>query len=126
VFAVIRVFVWVATIVGIPTLLIWGWIRCGRDSGARTIPSILSLIGFSFVTSSALLALFAALYARFIKSFQYYDPTLMRIFGVGALLSLAGMGFAIGGVWHRRPIRWHALVVSIGMIVFRLLATNGE
>ena len=78
---------WVATLlaiyVALPVLLIWGWVRCAHD----TIPRTMSFMGFSLARVSALLALFAVLYARLIHSFPYYDPTLMRIYGFGCLLS---------------------------------------
>ena len=39
-----------------PVALIWGWTRWTRQPKQRTVPAILSLIGFGFATASAVVA----------------------------------------------------------------------
>ncbi|MBI3477612.1 MAG: hypothetical protein HY010_17915 [Acidobacteria bacterium] len=108
-----------------PVALIWGWTRWARQQEQRSVPAILSLLGFIFATASAVIAVSFAAYAQ-LHHFPYYDPLLLRIFRWGVLLSLSGILFAIGGVWRSGPLRWHALVCGLGMSAFWLLAAEGE
>ena len=84
-----------------PAALIWGWTRWKCQPKQRTVPAILSLIGFVFATASAVVAVSSVAGAQ-VHHFPFYDPLLLRIFRWGGLLSLAGILFGIGGVW--RPI----------------------
>ncbi len=77
-------------------------------------------------TASALLAVSALLYSFAIARFAYYDPALLRIYGVGILLSLAGILFASIGVWRPSCLRWHALVCAFGTLIFWLISMAGE
>jgi hypothetical protein len=54
--------------------MIWGWGCWFRLMQPRTLPSILSLIGFTLATASGLLAVSSVLYAHSIGSFPFYDP----------------------------------------------------
>ena len=45
--SVVMVLFSVGVYVGLPALMIWGWARWFRRTQPRTLPSILSLIGFS-------------------------------------------------------------------------------
>ena len=110
----------------VPALLLWGWLRLSKDDTPRTLSWKFSLAGFSFATASALLALFAHLYARFIHSFPYYDPVLFKIYGTGSLLSIAGIALAVAGTGHKNPVRWLAPVCAFGTLVFWLLAMTSE
>jgi hypothetical protein len=114
----------VATVLVIPALLLWGWIRWIRTEIPHTLASTLSLIGFSFATSSAVLAIFAHLYARFIRSFPFYDPVLLKIYACGCLLSSLGIAFAVGGTARRGPLRWLAPACAFGTLIFWLLAMS--
>jgi hypothetical protein len=109
-----------------PVILIWGWTRWLKLPQPRTVPSILSLIGFLFATASALLAVSAIAYTLFIRSFPYYDPLLLRIFRWGLLLSLAGLVFGSSGLWRPSSLRWHAPVAGFTMLVFWFVAASGE
>ncbi len=108
-----------------PVALIWGWTRWTRQPKHRTVPSILSLIGFVFATASAVVAVSSVAFAQ-VHHFPYYDPLLLRIFRWGALLALAGILFGIGGVWRPGPLRWHAPICGLGMFAFWFLAASGE
>ena len=108
-----------------PVALIWGWIRWVRLPKKWTLTAILSLIGFGWVTASAILAVSAAAYAQ-MHYFPFYDPLLMRIFRWGFLLSLAGLVFGLGGVWRTNPLRWHALAGAVGTLAFWAIAAAGE
>ena len=119
-------FILIGTYLAVPALIIWGWIRWYKNKDARTIPSILSFGGFCLATASALLALFTSFYVLSIRSFPYYDPALMRIYACGGLLSLAAILFAIGGVWRRGPVRWHAPACALGTLLFWIVAASSE
>jgi len=119
-------FIAIGTTLLVPALLIWGWVRWLKDKNPRTTSSTLSLLGFSFATASALLALLTHLYARFVHSFPFHDPALLRIYGGGCLLSSAGIVFAIGGAGHRGPVRWLAPACAVGTLLFWLIAMASE
>jgi hypothetical protein len=104
-----------------PVALIWGWARWTRQPKQRTFPAMFSLIGFCFVTGSAVIAFSSLAYAQ-VQHFPYYDPLLLRIFRWGSLLSLAGIVFGIGGVWRPGPLRWLAPISGLGMFAFWFLA----
>jgi len=108
-----------------PTALIWGWTTWTRQPKQKTLPAILSLIGFIFATASAILAVSSIAYAQ-VHHFPYYDPLLLRIFRWGGLLSLAGLLFGIGGVWRPGALRWHAPLCGLGMLAFWFIAATGE
>ena len=112
--------------VGLPALMIWGWARWFSRTQPRTLPSILSLIGFTFATASGLLGVSSVLYAHVRGGFPYYDPLLMRIYGWGGMLSLSGIVFGIGGVWRPGPVRWLAPVCSVGTLLFWFASAMGE
>jgi uncharacterized BrkB/YihY/UPF0761 family membrane protein len=112
--------------IALPVVMIWGWTRWTKRREPRTTFSTLSLIGFTLGTVSGLLAISAMLYARAVGGFPFYDPSLMRIYRWGALLSLAAMVFAIIGLWRPGPLRWHAPVCAVGTLVFWLAAAAGE
>jgi hypothetical protein len=42
------------------------------------------------------------------------------------LLSLGGLAFAIGGVWSRGAPRWHAPILSLGMLFLWLIWASAE
>ena len=119
-------FIAIATVTVAPVLIVWGWIRYFRYRGPRTTASTLSLLGLSFSTASALLAVFTHLYARFIQSFPFYDPTLLGIYLCGCLLSSAGILFSVGGSAQRGPLRFLAPACASGTLLFWLLALSSE
>ena len=108
-----------------PAMLIWGWLRWANQPRLRTIPSILSFAGFILATASAVLAVSSIAYAQ-VHRFPYYDPLLLRIFRLGALLSLAGISFGIGGIWRPNALRWHAPVSGACMLLFWIMMASGE
>jgi hypothetical protein len=84
------------------------------------------LIGFSLATASALLAISSVIYSKMIGGYPYYDPRLLKIYACGLLLSLAGILFAIGGVWRAGPVRWHAPACGLAMLFFWAMLANSE
>ena len=76
-------------------------------------------------TVSALLAFSTIIIAQ-IHHFDFYDPTLLKIFGVGFLLSLAGFVSGVCGIWRRNILQWHAPISAVGMLAFWFLMAVGE
>ena len=124
--AIIAVAFLKAACVVVPMIMIWGWLRWLKRPKASSVTARLSLVAFALATLSILLAIASLLYALAIGGFPYYDPRLLKIFRVGKILSLVGVIGAICGVWRPNSVRWHALVCSLGSLVFWLIAATGE
>jgi hypothetical protein len=92
--------------VGLPTVLVAGWVRWFRRRQTGVVWP--SLVGFSLGTASAILAAGAILYARAAGGFPSYDPSLLRIYRWGLLLSVAGLIFGAVGLRWSSSIRWYA------------------
>jgi len=75
---------------------------------------------------SALLAVGSVLYAMAAGGFRYSDPKLLVIYRFGILLSLGGLISAMVGVWSRGELRWHALILSVGMLFLWLMWASAE
>jgi hypothetical protein len=87
---------------------------------------VLSLPGFAFASASAVLAIGTTLYSVVTGGFRYYAPSLLMIFKIGLLLSLGGLALALGGIWKRNPLRWHAPLVSLVTLLFWMFWIAGE
>jgi hypothetical protein len=124
--SVLVVLVAVGFYLGLPALTIWGWTRWFTRTQARTLPVILSLIGFALATASGLLAVSSVVWAHAIGGFPYYDPRLLRMYRWGGLLSLSGLVLGIAGVWRPGPVRWFAPVCSFGTLLFWFASAMGE
>jgi hypothetical protein len=107
-------------------LIIWGWIRWKKHSHAQSVFSTFSLVGFSLATASASLAIASTLYAQATGGFAFYAPSLLFIYGSGAVLSIAAMAFALTGVWRANPLRWHALICAAATLLFWVIVMAGE
>jgi hypothetical protein len=109
-----------------PIAIAWGWIRWARREKQWAVLSVLSLVGFTLATASALLAVSSSIYGRFLGGFPYYDPRLMRIYAVGALLSASALILSLLGVWRFSSLRWDALFCSFGTLVYWFAMAEAE
>jgi hypothetical protein len=123
--SMIWIIVFVAIYVVLPAVFVWGWIRWSQDTTPRTLISRLSFLGFCLASASELLALVTTLWAQ-VHPFPYYDPTLMKIFGLGSLLALLAICASFAGIWRKNALRWHALACGAGMLAFWTVAMSGE
>src|SRR5215471_8404708 len=62
--SIILFLVWITTMVGIPVMLAWGWVRWAKRKQPLTLPGVLSAAGFALATGSALLAIAMTVYAQ--------------------------------------------------------------
>lgn len=115
-----------AVIPVMPVLTIWGWIRWRKMTQPRILMSDLSFAGFALATASVLLAALTVFAAMIRGGFPYYDPLLLTIYKIGLLLSLGGLIFGICGIWRIGPVRWHAPICALGMLLFWLLSAASE
>ena len=109
-----------------PISLVWGWIRWIRRPKLRAVMPRLSLVGFMLATASAFLAASTIVYAYRMRGFGHYAPLLPKAFRAGALLSLGGILFGIGGIWRASSLRWHAPVSGIATLAFWIIGAVGE
>lgn len=116
----------IAVFISLPVLTIWGWLRWTRNNNPKTLFSALSLIGFALATASESIAVSMVIYARVTGGFGYYDPTLMRIYAVGMLLSLLGLILASVGAWKPSSLRWFALACTLGTLFYWLAQAAAE
>jgi hypothetical protein len=112
--------------IGVPATLASGWWRWLQQPRQYNPIAIFSLAGFIFGNASALLALGTTVYAAAIGGFPFYDPGLLRIYGFGLLIALSAFILSIPGVWRRNPLRWHAPVLSFGMLALWCVWATGE
>lgn len=116
-----------------PGMLLWGWARWIKQKPRDwKVASISSFIGFLLANASALFALSIVVFAGaggFGTEGRDYYPDyglLYRCIGCGALLSTAGIVFAVVGVWRPNSVRWQSLASAVGTLAFWLLATTWQ
>jgi hypothetical protein len=110
----------------VPAGLVWGWVRFLKNQKSQVTVLAPSLVAFALGTVSALLAIGATFYTRAATGFAYPDPSLMRLYRMGALLSLMGIVLATVGISRPGPLRWHAPACAMGTLIFWLVAASGE
>jgi len=114
-FAIVTILIGVS-----PVMLVWGWIRWAKRPKLRTMPSILSLLGFILTTTSATLAVSCLVYDHLHPNprFATFYPLLWNMVRCGVLTSFAGILFSVVGVWRKSSLRWHAPVCALGTLAF--------
>ncbi len=109
----------------LPVMFVWGWARWGESPKLRTMPSLLSLLGFTLATTSATLAVSDLVYSHYHPKprFAVFYPLLSNISRCGVLISFAGIVFSVMGVWKQNSLRWHAPVCALGTLTFWMMHT---
>jgi len=82
-----------------PVMLVGGWVRWGKRPKLRTIPSVLSLLGFIFTTASVTLAVSCLVYDHLHPNprFAIFYPLLFNMSSCGVLTSFAGIFCWVSG-----------------------------
>jgi hypothetical protein len=122
----ILIALWVISILATPVLWIVGWHKWIRAPRQWGIPCLFSLVSFATTSASALLVIGSLIYSRKIGGFPYYDPLLLRIYRWGAGIALLGFVLSLGGIWRRNTLRWYAPLFSFGVLLFWIMAAEGE
>jgi hypothetical protein len=118
---------WVIGIyVALPLVTVSGWASWFKSQNVFKTFSTLSLLAFTLATISELLAISSMVYAHAVGGFRYYDPSLLRIYRWGALLSFAGLVVAAVGLLRGSSLRWHAVFCAVGTLIFWLSAAMTE
>jgi hypothetical protein len=98
-----------------PFVAIWGWIRWAKRWKQGHVID-LSFVGF--VLALACLLFFLLMFGDlmgFSPRFRPHGPTIATI---GAALSGFGLLYALCGAWRSGPLRWHAIVLGLGVFPF--------
>jgi hypothetical protein len=85
--------------------------------------SRLALGAFSLGGLSVLLWFFLVIWAVARGGFRYYDPILLRCYGVGLLLGLGGFVLGLPG---KGKLRWPACLISFAMVFMWFVAASME
>ncbi|MBB5345271.1 hypothetical protein HDF10_003262 [Edaphobacter lichenicola] len=109
----------VSIYIALPMAFVIGWIRFGKVREPLNLTSVITLCGFVLGSSSALLAISSLYYGHF-HNFRYYDPSLLRIYRWGTLLSLLALILSIAGARRGNALRWYAPLCALGMLIFWL------
>jgi hypothetical protein len=112
--------------VGLLIVLVSGWMRGGRERATGDACDLLSRFGFALGTSSALTAVATIIWTRIPGLIDYHDPKLGWIYAIGALFALLGLVLSILGAMRKNLLRWHALIVSAGMLLIWCVWVSGE
>jgi len=109
-----------------PIAVVYGWYRWTRTKREISLLPNLSLAGHAFATFSFVFAIGSVLAADKIGGFRFWDPTLLKIYRVGLILSSVGLLLAIVGAWRTSPLRYPALLAAIGAMLFWFASASTE
>jgi hypothetical protein len=108
-----------------PITLLWGWAVWALRPKSRNPLAMASLLGLVLASASAVVAVCTIGYAQ-VHHFPYYDPLLLRIFGIGALLSLVAVLLGIVGLVRANSLRWYSPLAGVATLAFWIMAAVGE
>ena len=112
---------------GLVAWVLWGWKTwMRRRSEPRSASVVASVIGFSLASLSALLQIGTGIYALSFGGLPFMDPTLLRIYGIGLLLSTLGLISGLCGSFRNGPLRFKAPALSTFLLLLWLAQVAGE
>ena len=109
----------------VPVTIGWAILRWWASESKFESPqwrSSLAFGAFGLGGASALLYFVLVLWAV-IKPFRFYDPFLLRCYGVGLLLGLVGFLLSLPG---KGKLRWPACFISFAMAFMWFVAASME
>jgi hypothetical protein len=109
-----------------PIAVVYGWFRWTRADHERSLLPKLSFAGHAFATFSFVLAIGSVLAADKLGGLRSWDPTLLKFYRVGSMLSLVGLLLAITGAWRASPLRWPAPLAALGAMLFWFASASAE
>ena len=107
-------------------ILMWAFRRWWGSSPRIGLPawrSYVAIGAFCLATLSFLLWLTLVAWARAIGGFPFYDPVVMRFYGLGFLTGASGIAMSLAG---KGRLRWPACGVSALMTFLWIAAASGE
>jgi len=110
----------------VPVTLGWALNRWRKSTQRFQTPewrSRLAVAAFSLGGLSALLWFVIVIWALVGGGFRYYDPILLRSFGLGLLLSLGGFVLSLPA---KGKLRWPGCIISCAMVFMWLVAASME
>jgi hypothetical protein len=113
---------WIAVPVGL-TWTIWTWWNSSPRVESPEWRSYLGLGALNLAGISALLFLFLAIWARVRGGFPFYDPVLLRCYGLGFITGAGGFLLSLPG---KGKVRWPACVISFAMMFIWIMAASSE
>jgi hypothetical protein len=109
-----------------PVTLGWAFRRWWRSEPRFELPvwrSQLAFAAFSLGGLSVTLWFVLVIWSMARGGFPYYDPILLRCYGVGLLLGFGGFLFGLPG---KGKLRWPACLISSAMVFMWLIAASME
>jgi hypothetical protein len=107
-------------------IIVWAVQRWVHSKPLFEMPlwrSSLACASFALGSASVLLWIFVGLWALVRGGFPFYDPVLLRMYAIGALLGLAGFVFSLPG---KGKLRWPACGIAALMTFLWIAAATGE
>jgi hypothetical protein len=110
----------------VPVTVAWAIRRWWKSEPRFELPawrSYLALTAFSLGGLPVLLWFVLVIWAVSRGGFRFYDPTLLRSYGIGLLLGLGGFVASLAG---KGKLRWPACFISFAMVFMWFVAASGE
>ena len=110
----------------VPVAAVWAIRRWRKSESKLETPrwrSLLAFVAFGMGGVSALLWFALAFWAVAIRPFPFYDPFLLRCYGVGLLLGLVGFILGLPG---KGKLRWPACFISFAMVFMWFVTASME
>jgi hypothetical protein len=109
-----------------PVAVAYGWYRWIQTEREPSLLSKLSFIGHVFATFSLVLAVGSIFVVDTMGGSRFWDPTLLKIYRAGFVLSLVGLITAITGASKSNALRWSAPLAAFGAMLFWFASASGE